>query len=369
VRLQNPDLVAEIRDNPFYTAELGDDLAPRLFVDRIEVPTFVAGAWQDEQTGGRFPTMLDRFTGTDHLYASLTNGLHTDSISPAVFPRFVEFLDLYVAERTPSLGAASFVAPVLAAGLFGTDQVPGGTFDDRFAGLSHAEALAAFEAEPPIQVLFENGAADGVAPLTPGARFVAGFDAWPIDATPTTWYLDGSGGLVDAPAADDGSVTYAADPSAVPATFWDGNSSDLWRTDVAWNWVEPPAGTAASFLSAQLAETLTMVGSGSVDLWLDSDATDTDVEVTLTEVRPDGTEVLVQSGWLRASHRALDEAASTALRPIATHVETDAAPLNPPGDFDLLRVELFPFAHVFRAGSQLRLTVDAPGGNRPVWVI
>jgi predicted acyl esterase len=32
-----------------------------------------------------------------------------------------------------------------------------------------------------------------------------------------------------------------------------------------------------------------------------------------------------------------------------------------------VRVELFPFAHPFRAGSRLRLAIDAPGGNRPVW--
>ncbi|MGZ4769643.1 MAG: CocE/NonD family hydrolase, partial [Ilumatobacteraceae bacterium] len=32
-----------------------------------------------------------------------------------------------------------------------------------------------------------------------------------------------------------------------------------------------------------------------------------------------------------------------------------------------VRVELFPFAHPFRAGSRLRLTIDAPGGNRAVW--
>ena len=30
-------------------------------------------------------------------------------------------------------------------------------------------------------------------------------------------------------------------------------------------------------------------------------------------------------------------------------------------------MEIFPFAHVFRAGSQIRLMVDAPGGNRAVW--
>ena len=32
-----------------------------------------------------------------------------------------------------------------------------------------------------------------------------------------------------------------------------------------------------------------------------------------------------------------------------------------------MRIELFPVAHAFRAGSRVRITVDAPGGNRPVW--
>ena len=32
-----------------------------------------------------------------------------------------------------------------------------------------------------------------------------------------------------------------------------------------------------------------------------------------------------------------------------------------------LRVELFPFAHVFRAGSKIRLIIDAPGNTRPRW--
>jgi predicted acyl esterase len=33
----------------------------------------------------------------------------------------------------------------------------------------------------------------------------------------------------------------------------------------------------------------------------------------------------------------------------------------------LARVELFPFGHVFRTGSRIRLAVQAPGGNRPQW--
>ena len=109
-----------------------------------------------------------------------------------------------------------------------------------------------------------------------------------------------------------------------------------------------------------------MAGQGSVDLWLRSSEADTDLEVTLTEVRPDGKEEYIQSGWLRASHRAVDESESTALAPFHTDTEVDAAPL-PEGEFVPVRVGLFPFAHVIRPGSRLRLNIEAPGGNQPFW--
>ena len=97
LRLQNPDLVKEIAANPFYSNPLGDSLAPITFVDRIKVPVFIAGAWQDEQTGGHFPVMLPKFTSSPHVYVTLVNGLHTESITPPVLGRYIEFLQLYVA--------------------------------------------------------------------------------------------------------------------------------------------------------------------------------------------------------------------------------------------------------------------------------
>lgn len=367
LRLQNPDLLAEILDNPYWTDDVAGEIAPRLFVDQIEVPTFVAGAWQDEQTGGHFATMLDDFTGTDRFYATLMNGLHTESVGPAVFPRLVEFLDLYVAERTPSLAAARDVAPLLAQTLFGTSDVALPQ-DDRFAGMSHADALAAFESEPPIRVLFEEGAADGFGALTPLPRFEAAFEAWPVpEAEPRRWFLNGSTGtLGDAPLEVDPPTRYLALPDAVPPTWYDGSSSGIWSVDVTYDWREGGPGTFASFATEPLVDETVIVGSGSVDLWLQSNLGDTDIEATISEIRPDGQELYVQSGWLRASHRALDAVESSELRPVHTHLEADAAPL-PDADFDLVRVELFPFAHTFRAGSRIRLVVDAPGGNRPVW--
>ena len=39
----------------------------------------------------------------------------------------------------------------------------------------------------------------------------------------------------------------------------------------------------------------------------------------------------------------------------------------PRGAFTLVRVPIFPVAHAFRAGSRIRVTVQAPGGDRPRW--
>jgi uncharacterized protein len=365
LRLQNPDLVALIEDHPYYDPAIADEINPSLVVDRIEVPVLMAGAFQDEQTGGRFPSLIGSFTSSPRLDVTVTNGLHTESIlSAPIFARLVEFLDLYVARRTPSLAAAGLVYPVLVGGLTGGPAGPLGP--DRFAGLTHAEALAAFEAEPTVRVLFEEGGADPARPNGPSPRFSATFSAWPpSEADVTTWTMAAGGGL-DTGVAPEGTTSYVADPTAVAATFYTGDGNGIWATDVRYDWPVNPPGTAAVFTTEPLAESVAVVGPGSVDLWLAVDDVDTDVEVTVSEVRPDGTETYVQSGWLRASHRALDVSASSELRPVHTHLQADAAPLEV-GTVTALRVELFPMAHVFRAGSRLRLTIDAPGGNRGVW--
>jgi predicted acyl esterase len=122
----------------------------------------------------------------------------------------------------------------------------------------------------------------------------------------------------------------------------------------------------ATFTSDALRKQTVMAGLGSADLWVAVEAEDVDLQVTLSEVRADGQEMLVQSGWLRASHRAIDEAASTPLRPRHLHTAKSAAKLTP-SSWTLLRIELFPFAHVFRAGSRIRLTVSGPGGGSNAW--
>ena len=365
LRLQNPDFVELTKDNLFYDPAIADIIAPSTFVDQIDAPVFLAGAWQDEQTGGRFPDMLDDFTNSPHVYADLTNGLHTDSLSPSVFARMVEFLDLYVAKKTPSLAGARAVASVMVPLLYGVDEIV--LPDDRFAGMSYEDALTMFEAEPPIRVLFENGTG-GTVPGAPYPGFTSSFGAWPVpDAVATSWYLADNGILATKKQTSGSADEYTADPSALPPSFYaGGRSSDIWKAGTVYDWQPIPSGTGVAYATEPLKTDTVIVGGGSVDLWIQSSADDTDLEVTISEVRPDGTEMYIQSGWLRASHRALDEAASTEVLPVQTHLEADAEPL-PADEFTAARIELFPFAYAFRAGSQIRITIDAPGNSRPVW--
>jgi hypothetical protein len=58
-----------------------------------------------------------------------------------------------------------------------------------------------------------------------------------------------------------------------------------------------------SYVSARLAANTTVIGSGAVNLWVRSSTPDVDLQATISEVRPDGSETFVQNGWLRASER------------------------------------------------------------------
>ena len=237
---------------------------------------------------------------------------------------------------------------------------------DPFAGVtSYARAKQIFEAFPRVRILFENGG--GSDPGAPAPRFEADFPSWPVPGiTATPWYFDANGALATTPPPTAGANSYVYDPSHQhDTTIPGGSQSATWAKLPSFDWPAPAADTALSYETAPLAHDVTAIGNASVDLWLKSTASDTDIQVTITEVRPDGKEVYVQNGWLRASDRALSPDA-TELRP--THPLTAAAvQMLPPAKFSLARVEVFPFAHVFRAGSRIRVIIDAPGASRPAW--
>jgi uncharacterized protein len=367
MRLQNPDNLKLIETTPFYDGVIGDEISPQSFVDQINVPVFLAGAWQDEQTGGRFPTMIDKFKNSPRVDVNLVNGYHTESLaSSAIFARYVEFLELYVAKRAPSLDRARLVYSVLAPSIAGVD--PGALPADRFKDVDYATALKTFEADPKIRINMEEGFADGRPAGSTVPRYTVTANAWPIPNTTTrTFRLGAAGTMTEGGAASTGSTSYVADPTALTTTMVlpDGKGS-VWKADNKLTWPPAPDKNTAVFVSPAFSADALIAGSASADLWVKTTSPDTDVEVTLSEERPDGQEMYVQSGWLRASHRGIDKAASTPTRPVQNHLKADGANLVA-GEWTLMRVEVFPFAHAFRSGSKLRLTVSAPGGNRVEW--
>jgi predicted acyl esterase len=372
LRLQNPDLEALINANTYYVDFLNDPLSPETFVDQIDVPVLLGGAFQDEQTGGHFANLLDDFTNSPDRHFLITNGAHVDSLV-AQLDRWYEFLEFYVARRVPNLddGFAAIVAPVVGDTV-GIQGVPWA--QDRFVGMDYASALSAYRAEGDLRVIFENGWGNPAIPGAPVGTFEHTFSQWPpAETSATTWYLQPDGGLGPNPSGIDaidprGATSYQYDPTAKIAKTIAGGTGDAWVNTPAYDWRALPDGKSLAFETAALADDVVMVGTGRFDVWLRSTALDTDVEVTLTEIRPDGQERYVQNGWLRASHRQLEPSKTTALRPFHTDREVDASDLTS-GEFAELNVEIFPFAHVFRAGSRIRVSVEAPGGNRPAWTL
>ncbi|MEM7141942.1 MAG: CocE/NonD family hydrolase [Actinomycetota bacterium] len=353
LRSQNRDLTALREEFVYYPGEEIDYLSPRLFVDQITVPTFLAGAWQDEQTGGRFPTMLDNFTGTDVFQAHLYNGAHADSLGPASLLAATELLNVYVADRDPVFAPALRVgAPLLYQDVFG---VAAPLPDDNFA--DRAEALAFYEDGPHVTVFIENGG-NPAALGAPVPRGEVTFDGWPVaDADQLTWlFADLAGGETI------GEFTVDVEQSQ-ELTKADDEDGDEFE-NLAWALLEE--GEALVYETDAFTEDMLLVGSGKVSLSLMADESDADLEVTITEVRPDGYEMYIQSGWLRASHRAVDEDATNETETWHLHTEESAMDL-PSGEFTQVEMAIFPAGHVFREGSKLRLIVDSPGGNRNLW--
>ena len=377
LRGQNLDLASLIDTMPFFPIDndLGDSFAPRTFVDKIDVPVFLVASWQDEQVGGHAPSMIPQFENAPHQYITLTNGLHTEGLAnPTVLQRWSEFLQLYVAKKTPDTSGMAGLYGQVAGQIIG-DPEAAGTMPvppEHFAkDQSYEDALEQYEDQAPVTVLFDEGGAEGELPGVPLAGFDETFATYPLPETEaTTWYLGPDGTLTEeAPTADegdDGTIdSYTSDPAARPEVNLVKGEDTWWRLPKH-DWQSPSPENSLSYVTPELTDDTVMVGSGSADLWLRSSEQDTDLQVTLTEVRPDGKETYVQSGWLRASKRALDEERSTDLQPLLTQLKTDAEDM-PDGEFVPVRVEIYPFAHAFRAGSKIRVIISAPGGDKPVW--
>lgn len=126
--------------------------------------------------------------------------------------------------------------------------------------------------------------------------------------------------------------------------------------------IDPPP--SLTWTSDPLDDSLDIVGD--IELRLDASATAVDTAwiVTLSDVAPDGSSTPVTAGWLRASLREVDEAAS---RPGAPALPCRTAVAVPIGEEVKYRIPLVPNARHFGAGHRIALTIasDDQDPNTP----
>jgi predicted acyl esterase len=367
---QAADLIGKVRQNNTYVPKVADPLSPITFVDKIKVPTFLACQWQDEQTGGHCPTLPSRLTGTDKKWSTFTNGTHIDSLDPETFNRWYDFLQLYVAREAPIMDSAAIraAAPVLYQAAMGIDGVtlPPDPIQEQ---PTYEGALAAFEAQDPIRILFDNGA--GGEPGHPYPGFEKSFERLPVPGTKgRTWFFSGKGALSARKPVKAGANSFKWNARARTLTNFTGDTAagenGLWTATPPYPWQQHPAGTALSYLTDPLEESAAVVGKGYVRAWVKSSRPTVDLQATITEVRPDDKETFVQGGWLRGEMRKLDARKSTPLEPVLSLRKKHVRPM-PRGRFVKVTIPLYYQGHAYRAGSRIRVTISAPNGDQPIW--
>ncbi|HVT65898.1 MAG TPA: CocE/NonD family hydrolase [Mycobacteriales bacterium] len=379
------DLPATIAANTHYHPAYADTLDPLTFVHKIKVPTFMACQFEDEQTGGHCMDLAEHFTGTKEKWFTFTNGVHVDSLDPDTFNRWYDFLELYVAKQAPLLNSAVIkaAAPVVYQEAMGLPQSAVVTLpvDPIQLDPTYDAALADFKSQPSIRVNFDNGA--GTDPLgqytagDPYFGFSKDFSKFPIPNTKAQRWFFGPKGTLTAKPAGSGVDKYTSDPYALPLNDFIGSTGGggLWgnASQWHWNWKHNPSGTAVSYMTAPLKTDTTVVGAGSIQVWVKSSRPDVDLQATVSEITPDRNEVFVQGGWMRASERKLETRKhtifaqpSTLLAPVPSFRQQDSRPM-PKGKFVKVTIPLYYEGHAYRAGSRIRITIAAPNGAQPIW--
>jgi hypothetical protein len=134
-------------------------------------------------------------------------------------------------------------------------------------------------------------------------------------------------------------------------------------------------GDGLTFSTPPLEQEMEITGPIAATLFVSSSTADADLFLVVRVFDPKGGEVVFQGaldphtpvaqGWLRASHRKLDETLSDPWRPYHSHDE--AQPLQP-GETYELAIEIWPTCVVVPAGHRVALTVrgkdyEYPGGG------
>jgi hypothetical protein len=364
--LVGPQLVAP-GTGPGREASLFDRRSMIDWAQHVKVPVFLSGALQDEQTGPQWPALINAIPKKTPVFANMVNGDHIDSTDPQTISRWLEFLDIYVADKVP-VEPNALAATILdqftafASGVSSEAPLPAIRFTtDRNANAARRD----FRAQTPlVRVLFDNGAG-AAGPGAIESTYSADFSSWPPVGAVTTYYFGHDGAMRSTDLRRSSGTTFTLDPGVRPPTSLPPNGN-AWSADPDWDWTPVPAADGIAYQTTPFKTATTIVGPGTLNLWVKSSTPVEDFQATITEVRPSADqEEYVTSGFLRSSNQ-VDLPDSTSLFTDPSYTADDAADLSPT-TYTLVKIPIDPIVHTFRPGTELRVVISAPGGDRPVW--
>jgi hypothetical protein len=319
----DPTLNAPIfdTDNSWYRARSMVTYAPL-----IAVATHIAGAFQNEQFGPRFPHLWEQIPSGVPKRLLMTNGNQTTDRDPEeVWKDRKAWMDHWVrGVRDPFVDPAR--TPVSVRTLLEVHQNGKGQ-------------------------LVSNGIKDSTA--------------FPLEDTVWTPYFLGPGNRLSRLPQRSGTAAYVSGSKRQSWSYQAGGAAGAPLTTSQ----EPDEldFTSPSFHAPTLID-----GPITANLNLATTATDTEVFVQVADRAPDGAVSILQRGMLRASHRAINVALSDFDRATPDPMDSSRPflyrPWRPhsneqaivPGEVTEYLVEVFPVAHVFRPGHRLQLKVTAP---------
>lgn len=299
--------------------------------DRITVPTLLMSGWFDGFSRGT----IRNFQGIASQHKRLVMGPrpHTPSGPP------FDPLSPYAPEPPPP-GAPD---PRLAWFDRFLKGIPNGVEDE--PDVLYYD-LGAFEwrtaatwppADTRVQSLFLSGAASG-STNSPGDGSLASEVPAGADARPDRYVVDPTVGVTEA-AGKWGNV------SALPFARLDQT---------------PDAVRQVTYTTPALSRPLSLAGPMELRFWGETDAPDTDWIVKVADVAPDGSSLLLSSGYLRASHREWNPARSGPAEPWIDNLRLLPVP---PLSAQEYRIDVWPVASELQPGHRLRVMIasaDAP---------
>ena len=186
---------------------------------------------------------------------------------------------------------------------------------------------------------------------------------WPLARTQwTKFYFDlTSGGLGKEKPDTSASRSYTA------SNLGTMGSTSASSSQVMGGGIKP--GMGLTLETPPLEQDLEMTGPLAASFWVSSESEDMDLFLTLRNIDTQGNDVMetgqqgspvpVAKGWLRVSHRELDEKLSRAYRPY--HKHTRRLFLKP-GEIVRVDVEIWPTSMVFKKGHRIRLDIQPRDG-------